>query len=380
MFYMPILRSKAAEMEALSESDLGELYPLIDLIGARPAEAARPGREGLSSGQGRPAQLVSDHLTSVYKRVSRALGNTPVLIDPHLFLHQHPRDLDTLVEFWERWRIDEAPLQVVPVFRIGYRMSVVQALADFARKAGGWAGLRVTPSDLAVGGLATEAHSLLKLTGLQAENVHLVVDARCLVNADREALMRRCVSALQDLQPLNFATVTLAASGYLENPQRENGRVDRLERPFWAAVRERVGVELNFGDYGVDAPAETVEPDFVQVGRPMPVAAVRYTLQEQWLFLKEAAAKVITKEGKTVTQRGDFKNVCQRLLASGEFNGASFSPGDRYFEDMASGQFANSGVPSRWRQAMYSHHFAVVLNQLGEDGPEAIDAEPELPF
>jgi hypothetical protein len=379
---MPVLKPKKAEMEGLYETlahDV-ELYPLIELAGGRPRLAERPGRSGGPVKPGRPAQLMSDYLEKAYQRVERAVSGKPVLMDPHLFLHRHPHGLTTLMEHWEQWRTDEVPLRVIPVLRLGLPMSVLEQLVDFAHTLGAGAGLRLLPKDLDREDLEREVRSLLKFTRIKPEEVDLIVDAQTLVNVDRNTLARQCIKAINTLDELSFRTITLTSSSYAENPPTDIGWVDRLERPFWAEVRDGTLAEVEYGDYGVDAPTQPVDPDYVQLTTPMPVTAVRYTLASQWLFLKDAATKELDDEGEPKTVRGDFRNVCTRLIGSGHFYGATYSAGDDYFNRMAHGHFDNAGQSTRWRQAMYSHHFTVVLNELMGDEPEASPVEPALPF
>ncbi|MCD0160000.1 hypothetical protein IHN63_01635 [Deinococcus sp. 6YEL10] len=380
--YMPVLKPKKAEMEGLFETAIHDvdLYPLIELAGGQPRLAERPSRAGGAAKPGRPAQLMSDYLEKAYRSVERAVGGTPVLMDPHLFLHRHPQGLTTLIEHWEQWRTDVAPLRVIPVLRLELPTSVLEPLVDFARTLGAGAGLRLLPKDLAREDLEQAVRRMLESTSFQPGDMDLIIDAQTLVNVDRTALKRQCIQALELLSPLAFRTFTLTASSYAENPPSEIGWVDRLEPPFWEEVRQRVSVDVQFGDYGVDAPTQPVDPEYVQLTTPMPVAAVRYTLKHQWLFLKDAAVTQLDEKGEPKTIRGDFRNVCRRLLGSGYFYGAAYSAGDQYFDDMAHGRFENAGESTRWRQAMYSHHFTVVLNDLTDDEPEATPVEPALPF
>ncbi|MET3821404.1 hypothetical protein ACVK00_000315 [Burkholderia sp. PvR073] len=58
-------------------------------------------------------------------------------------------------------------------------------------------------------------------------------------------------------------------------------------------------------------------------------------------------------------------DVCQKIVASGQFAGPDFSLADRYISDNAT-DGTNPGNPQIWRQVNTTHHITQVVTDVAE--------------
>lgn len=386
MQYVPIIKPKDAELKAIADTGHGILYPLIELTGGKPAEPARPGRNGRPDKAAKAAQTPEDHLENVRNRLASHWGEQPILMDPHLFLHRHPDDLQTFIDTATAWHTGEDPetdvVNIIPVLRVSDRMALTAKLGRLATALGHGLGIRVTRTEVLRRDVSEDIAAFSDITHISNDQIDVVLDMGCLVDQDVATLINRCTDVVEELTPYGFRSITVAATGFNGNPREEHATIPRQELPFWVNVQNQVSdttdTIVNFGDYGIDAPEKSMDPTYIEMGVIMPTVALRYTYTDHLLFLKEASPRTTDPEtGRARVQRGSFRQLCQRLVALPQYMGPDFSTGDTYFQEMASGRQPSEGRPTDWKQASYSHHYIFIQRQLEDDFPEATDADDE---
>jgi len=61
-----------------------------------------------------------------------------------------------------------------------------------------------------------------------------------------------------------------------------------------------------------------------------------------------------------------MKDVCERVVNSGEFSGPLFSTADLYIDQVASGVSATAGNAANWRQVNITHHITRVVADIAK--------------
>ncbi len=106
-----------------------------------------------------------------------------------------------------------------------------------------------------------------------------------------------------------------------------------------------------FGDYGINY------PDILRIDPRLtkPYATVRYTIEDGWLIVK----------GRNVRdyKYGQYRGLCQEVIASGYYSGITFSEGDKYIHGCAQGTQSTGGLTT-WRWVGTNHHLEKVVKDV----------------
>lgn|SRR5690606_22200765 len=87
---------------------------------------------------------------------------------------------------------------------------------------------------------------------------------------------------------------------------------------------------------------------------PAPVAPHGYTTSAAW---------EVRKDGAFNDNRAQMHGHCASIVASGKFNGASFSSGDDYIAKCSVRKEGPSNQ-TRWNEVAINHHITHVLGEL----------------
>ncbi len=106
-----------------------------------------------------------------------------------------------------------------------------------------------------------------------------------------------------------------------------------------------------FGDYTISH-SDLFEGDMRLI---KPSATIRYAIQGAWLIMK----------GKNVRDYGygQYRGLCNSIVSSGHFLGATFSEGSEYINNCSNGS-ATTGNLSVWRRVGVNQHIAKVASDL----------------
>lgn len=348
--YVPILKSRAAEYDALqvaSAGDLAALTPLIELT---------PMPQQFIEGQ--PTPSLEAHVLSVERNLLRTWGNERRVFVDMCWLKSIARTADSshpmklLLD-----RASDAALLVVPVVGVAcdedYRAAVREG------HSGRGVCLRLLSADLARPDVESAVATLLAELDLTPADVDLLVDLKAL-NAG--ALDFNIIGALGILSQVptveSWRSFTLAGGAFPENlsemsPASEE-RFTRAEWAVWKALRQRsLARRPTFADYAIAHPEPSTEMD----PRLMRISAqLRYTTGDEWLVFKERNIRDFGNE--------QFIRICERLATREEFRGPDFSWGDDYIAKRADGTDSRPGNPRMWRKVGTSHHLAEVVSQI----------------
>jgi hypothetical protein len=311
-----------------------------------------------------PAKSIPDHIAALASDLLRDWGARPAFIDTFYLddaLNSGRHPLEEIVSEASTLGVPLIPV-TGPDRTIEHHQAVARIVAKTNSDSIG-ACLRVSLSD-ALNLQAPTAQqrwnvdSLLQKLGISPEAVDVVFD----FGSDGEdsvaaaTLMRAILATfpyVTSWRSITFASTSIPATlqGF---PTQAISRLPRLE---WITYLDILaGPQLirrpRFGDYCVqnpDLPLE-VNPRFLRV-----FSQIRYSSADAWLIAR----------GLELRPNGNAHvvQIAQQLLALPEYAGASFSRGDRWIEDCASGS-TNPGNPEVWRRVGTNHHLEQVVSQI----------------
>lgn len=352
--YVPILKGRAAEYDALEVAGATERARITPLIEVAPIP------QQFIDGQ--PAPSIDAHIRSVERNLARGWGtDRRVFVDlcwlaPEARTADGRHPMDLLLE-----RARDAALIVVPVIGLSCDADYRDALRDGHDGRG--ACVRLLSRDLARAEVAQAVSDLLGELSLQRSDIDLVVDLKSLNPSAVDFNVIGTLGILSQVpDPQSWRSLTLASGAFPENlsemsPASEQ-RFARAEWAVWRAVRERSLPRVpTFADYAIahPEPAPEMDPRLMRIS-----AQLRYTTDHNWLVFKERNIRDFGNE--------QFLKICERLVARDAFRGRDFSWGDRYIAERADGTDGRPGNPRMWRKVGTSHHLAQVVSQIASLG------------
>lgn len=342
--YVPVLKVKRGEkaaLRALAPALRPRITPLLEIV-ERKADKA---------------PTVEGHLDNAFKDLAASAA-----LFPRVFLDA-------------REIADDGPPAALQVFQRAHAAGMVfspvtglQRTADLgaalAHRGHGLA-LRVTRQEAEAGGLPAAITKFLAQHKLAINEVDLVVDlgpVDDMVSAGVMALMDACLSQIPNLP--GWRTVTVSGCAF---PQ-SMGVVETqshltMERAEWVAWRDGLHATRGtrarlptYSDCAIQHPSGVEDFDF----RYMQVsAAVRYTLDEEWLLIKgESTKKTLPSE--------QFPKLATRLVYGhlhGQFHGVGHCTGCALMKSAADGA-PGLGSAEAWRRLGTIHHITKVMEGL----------------
>ncbi|MEV4280733.1 beta family protein [Actinoplanes xinjiangensis] len=335
MVYVPILRGRDGEFQALKHISLSEIRSMRPII------------EVPSSGKGTAAD--------VDQFVHRARRHLPfglhIGVDSAQVISGSDDGIDAVREIAEA--LAGSGIAMAPIVRPDDDPALLARLGQAARLHDGSCVVRWN----AASGVPTEADldRLRSGTGVAIDHCELVVDCqevRSMTDVEwAGSRIRRIVSWARSYP---WRSMTLASGAMRQSltglPKRVPTPIDRCDQMLW----QRVGdLGLRYGDYGITHP----KPPAAQVpGRPMPT--LRYTADEAWWIYRWP------RESKG---NASFLDLCDHLVISDHWptEGGAFSWGDQQLALRAARE-GEPGGPSQWIAWGTSHHLAFVMRRLAE--------------
>ena len=355
--YVPILKGKKGELDALKHLITGQAERLTPLVELPPIptdwETETPGRS------------VQDHVSRFPPSLAKAWKERGrVFVDADSVDGQMTDGRHVI-----QYVVDEARalgVEAVPVIGLGQTPACLAAVSLLHSSYGCGCCLRLNIDDVSAPTVVADVDDLLRELDLGAGEVDLVVDAES-VNGQRvaavAAVLRVGVTSVPHVT--DWRTFTVAAGAFPQSLSGvDAGTVGRLDRVDWLAWLALRGVRAalprmpTFGDYTID------HPDFFAMDpRKMRVSAsIRYTADLEWIIMR----------GRWLNRRGgigyqQFPNLARALVALPEFCGAGFSWGDKYLDDCASGA-VGTGSLTTWRTVGTNHHLVKATTQIASLG------------
>jgi hypothetical protein len=354
--YVPILKGKPAEFEALRTLDpalRSSLTPVIEITPpeydfAGKAYKTTPRQHLLASlavlqgGWPVPDRLFLDlaHLDSL--SISRAALHPVVLAEA------------------ESRRVG---LVTVPVTSPSRTVPFHEAVRRVIRRGEAGVCFRLTASwfeDATT--VKAVLQNLLRYYAVVPDAVDLILDLRALPS-ERAVNPASLVTATRDLLAslphlARWRSLTLAAGSFPATPSAKVkadtiGTLPRREWSLWHAVRTtapRLKRSASFADYAIQHPdLVIVDPRVIK-----PSASIRYSDATDWIIFRGRQLK---------DNPGQFPKLAKQLTRHASYAGPTFSAGDAFADVIARGG-PGGGTLKVWRTAGTSHHLSLVARQI----------------
>ncbi len=353
--YVPILRQKAAEMQALlflPPEDKRRMTPLIELP---PTLLTAKKRKG-------------DLFIETAKQIAGYWGQSPFFIDFFLIdpLFKAPKGKYPL------WVLSEAAralhLSLIPVTGLNRSEDYQEAVGKVIAADRRGVCVRLSESDLRNPALEKMLRRLISKLRLEHHQVDILIDFE-MMGGESMKLSEVC-NRLPSLSLWRTFTVACGSfpkdlTAFEKNLQHELPRRDWL---YWFNQIKNGSVlprRPSFGDYTIQHPVYSDPP---KGGNPS--ASIRYTADNYWVIMR---GEGLRNEGGP----GFAQYWANASLLSGraEFRGPEFSKGDEYIYKL-SRQTKQTGNPRTWLLAGINHHLALVIWQIANAFGSSTDAVP----
>lgn len=352
--YVPVLKGKDGEFRALARltpNTRHNLTPFIEIP-----------RRDLDLKNNQPKDSIDVYLEKKTKKIHKAWGTTR-----QIFVDVFDLELDLrtpngthFVEFLFSW-LRNYDVQAIPVIGLDRSEDTdyVDAVRDAVHTDMRGVCIRLLDEDLGMPiGTYRDVDDLIGTLALSKNNVHLLMDFRSVAENDLDDVANMAIDFLANLPDTkDWKTITLSSSGF---PEYLGGilpnSIASLPRTEWNLRNELVSKKRNisrfpaFGDYGI------CHPDLLDYN-PIytPSAAIRYTIEREWLIIKARSLKKYKYE--------QFRTLSNTLRRRPEYYGATYSWGDNYINECADCTVGKGNLTT-WRQVGTNHHITLVGSQI----------------
>jgi hypothetical protein len=366
--YVPVLRWKAAEKEALKQMSLGDrksVTPLIELMMPRPelykgnTKKERDERKEEKS----PTELLAESvelfkqaLPKVPEDISKCWGDNPLFVDVRFVDGSiRAQALEELLSLGKQHNLFMIPVvNMIPIIDLESDKHTRDIAVKYAKEGDHGLCLRLLRSNLIrKETLEGEIKKFLEATGLIEGKIDLIADFG-VADAEYDVL----VDSLGEIPHLkawrSFAVLSGAFPQDLTEYKLGDNRTDRLDWNNWVNPKTfaKLARKPAFGDYTLQCPTYKEPPRI-----SFPSASIRYTAGTQYIVMRGQGGP--DKESK------QYLANAQLLTGLSEFDGADFSYGDAYIAEKAKDLTSSkTGSPTTWLVAGINHHLAKVVSQI----------------
>ena len=341
--YVPILKGKAGEMDALRDCGLATrrtMFPLVEAVPPDDTSDLTAAEKALSTLTTRLAPRFSD----------------PIQFDVGLFDLTVPVDgtRSAVGVLMDLARSESIVAQ--PVVRIGDPPIAIADVAEACKLDRRGITIRLLGDELdeEPADLDDAFDDLLASVGVSRSEADLLIDLGA-VEGDVAVRggARMVISLMRDLPSIHdWRTVTVASGAFPVDLSQFSANVIG-ERPrydaqlFDAVTRKTTPRQPDYGDYAIAHPLLTTGAPF------SPPPQLRYTVSDRWLVLK----------GRRNDPLGNsqFQRICTIIAAHPEFAGAPCGLADAR---IAAGSPDGVGNGTTWRAVGTNHHLDYVVRRL----------------
>lgn len=347
--YIPILKWKAAERQALEKLDPKAkkfISPLVQVIMPSPKPLKRGDRPKT------PKEQLEESIASLKIKIPeiageilKSWGQDPVFIDLALV------DISCKVQGYTTIlrKAKDLDMPLIPVIGLSSDKTVQAIVVSLAKENKSGLCLRLFPSDFAEpDNLSDKIKNFLSAYNLTEKDVDLLADFQ-----DEECLK---LADLNQLIPnlLKWRTYILACGSFpvdLTKCELGENFIDRKDWKNWITQIDlgKPDRKPSFSDYTIQHP---IYRENLQNFSPS--ASIRYTLKDQWLVMRGQKRKSV-----------QYLANAQLLSKHSKFFGENFSYGDAYIANKGKDlKSEKTGNATTWLVAGINHHLACTVSQI----------------
>ena len=351
--YVPILKWRQGEYLALDQLHPNVKDKVIPLIEIPPIE--------WDFEQKKEAKTIDEHLKPFANRLVKKWKYRTAYLDLK-FIDSTIRMKDgthpLVYVFRNARKINQ---KVIPVVGLHRNQTYLRAVKETVQIDCNGVCIRLKFRDIAKPNIELIVNSLVNYLEIEIEDVDLVIDLETPNFKPLNKFVGAIRNAVKKLPQVELArSFTIAATNF-PNSMGELTRgvnfIDRFEWLFYLAYCSKIKNERKprFGDYAI------AHPSLLQLDMRIitPSASLRYATDNAWWIYKGVN---IRKNGL-----GQYRNICQKLVASAHFMGESYSIGDKYIAD-CSASAASTGNLTVWRRVGTNHHITKVVKDCATVG------------
>ena len=370
--YMPVLRCKKAEKDALQQLPpliRSKMTPLIEIprnFSVKETDAnGKQKKIPLEQSDPRIPQLLDERLHKTCADIAEVWFECPVLLDlQHLCSEWRLPDGRHPVEAtWHYARnFSTFPPDPVPVVNLHSDAAFLQAIRQILAIDNVGVALRIKRSDLERPWLNLEIGGLLNSLELQPHEVDFVVDYGC-VGENELALQWMC-SRVPRIE--EWRTFTCVSSSFPQDLMGMELGQNELPRHEWNAFHDLVqsGQTLprlpTFGDYATQF-GSYVEP----VPNASVSASIRYTIAREFVVMRGQSLRKGTKylqypaNAFLLCEHPEFRSLVEDCDGDDYIQGRA----ERMLE-IEENEGKGAGNPTKWLQASFNRHLSVTTQQI----------------
>lgn len=350
--YVPILKLKMGEVNALKELEVGRKKCLTPFFEITPIP--------WDYDNDQLSKTLEEHVLKVPANIEKCWGEESFFLDfkyvEEDVVAGSSKPMTTTYE-----RIGAAGGNVVPVTGINRDEKFQRIIEDVVHTTKQGLCLRLEGTDFDEDTYGDAMIELIRSINVRPEDVDLMIDLNQIPKSGLTPFMVGLKSIIRFLPDINeWRSLTVAASAFPDSMStfgsNTASKTPRSEWEMWNGLvnpSTKIKRMPSFGDYGIASPPPfEMDPRLMSLG-----AKIKYTLEEEWLIVK----------GVGIKTRGykQFHDLAAYLARRKEFYGSDFSWGDRRIEECAKKR-CGTGSQTTWVSVGMNHHFAVVCDQIAK--------------
>ncbi len=352
--YLPILKTRQAEIDAikeLSQRELQAINPLFLIV---------PKKKTIEK-DGEKVKIYKTNqelLTGLQEYIKDNLSVTKVFIDGSII---YPGSKST---FLKDILETSMPDNVVPVLALHDFQNGLKFTEPVSKKVNeiGFC-LRINFDQF-----KNRISSILSNMNFSPNLIDLVIDLSILDETKIQDFLDNLDS---DIFRRNWRSITVASGSFPKDLTGLNSGQDhffkRYEWDLWTKIRKDTFFdfrsEIIFSDYSVQYPIyEEIE------GPVYPSFSLKYTLKDNYLVKKGRASNSrFYRNNKNGSPFKQYQVHANLLVSSDKYSGEDFSSGDKYIKEKSDLTIGRPGSHKQWIQASLNHHFSLTIKQIEDE-------------
>jgi len=350
--YIPCIRWKQGEylaLERLSPKARSSILPLFEV-----AEI------GFDFEKQKENKSIDEHLSTFAKRVKKKWGTSECFVDlrhldqtERMIDGEHPTNY-TFVDLRSKGIV------AIPVARIWQDTNNRKAISEIIGFDNRGLCIRISLDEISRPNIAEYLDKLLFEIDIDPKDCDFILDLDAPPNFEPLVGFANLLKGVvRDLPYLNiWRSFAIIGTSFPASLSGIKSGISYLPRYEWLLYKE-LAITLKkssvripaFGDYVINHPEIlNIDMRFLK-----PKANIRYTVDDRWLIAR----------GENVKDYGykQHQDLCNLIVNTREFYGASYSTSDQYIYDCAKGR-AKTGNLTTWRRVGTNHHLEVVARDV----------------
>jgi len=357
--YIPILRWKKAERDALAELDTKirkNITPLFELIMPAPKRDKGDYNKILSDSK---AVLQNNVLPSTIDELNKCCPmDSTAFVDVHL-IDGELRDA-TLKQILDGSASAQAALipvtHIIPVVSTDADMATRSVAVKYAISSDNGLCIRIDRYNLDDDNLAQVITDFIVRNNLDISKIDLLIDLGIVSESDDASSVSAQLEKLPSIA--NWRTLILAGGAFprdlSEFEKHSHNQVIRHDWRVWSTLRNAGLPRIPYySDYAIQHPIF-----YGQIPGTNTSASIRYADEQQWEISRGEGLR--NKNGAGHQQ---YPALAQLIVEQNYFKGADYSAGDSYIAKRAADN-TKTGNPTTWLKAGLNHHLTLAARQI----------------